>query len=395
MGLGRLYLRGGPSGIWWFAIGIGGEKIRISTKMRGGVPGRPPREVELWRARKLAELGRSGQAGLKSDVVTVSDICDMLETRYEAEGRKCLVNARNRLKKIRASLGPWKANELKADRLLEYAVKRKQSGAAVATVNLELRLLARAYRVAIDAGRLLYAPKVPHLPGANIRRNHVPDAILDVIRANLPSELSDVVWFLRLSGWRLQEALRLEWRRVDFGEQVIRLETSKTGEPRVLSFRSYTDLRELLERRGAGRWSLHQQRSEGRCREPHHYGPHPTNRAASEPSLAETEHITPYVFTMSDGRTIPTSTLQYKYRAAAAKAGMPGATLHDLRRSMVRAMDRAGVPRSVAMSITGHKSEAVYRQYGLFDASMQDAALSNLKPDNTVEVFQKKSEGAT
>jgi hypothetical protein len=69
---------------------------------------------------------------------------------------------------------------------------------------------------------------------------------------------------------------------------------------------------------------------------------------------------------------------------------MPGAMFHDLRRSMVRAMDRAGVPRSVAMSITGHKSEAVYRQYGLFDASMQDAALASLKPDNTIVPFEKK-----
>jgi len=60
---------------------------------------------------------------------------------------------------------------------------------------------------------------------------------------------------------------------------------------------------------------------------------------------------------------------------------------------MVRAMDRAGISRSVAMSITGHKSEAVYRQYGLFDAGMQDAALASLTPDTTVVAFKKS--GAT
>src|SRR5688572_27895514 len=87
MGLGRLYKRG-KDGYWWFAYGIGkGKKLRISTKLRGGTPDKPPIEVELWRARKLAEMGKSGQAGLKAEAVTVADILTMLETRWEAEGR--------------------------------------------------------------------------------------------------------------------------------------------------------------------------------------------------------------------------------------------------------------------------------------------------------------------
>ena len=352
-GIGRLFKRGD---IWWFALGHGGgnRKIRISTKIRGGTPDRPPREVELWRARKLAELGQHGASGLKAEHVTVQELADMLLLRYEAEGRSSLVNARNRLRCVTDSLGTWKAIELKADRVLEYAVRRRKAGAAVATVNLELALLARAYRVAVDAGRLVLAPKIPRLPGANVRRGHVPDAILSKIRENLPTYLERAVWFLRLTGWRVQEGLGLEWRRVDFAEQVIRLDTSKTGEPRVLSFKSYADLRELLEERHSARG------------------------------------LGPYVFTTPAGGRIPGKTLHSAWRLACGKAGLPDAILHDLRRTMVRAMDRAGVPRSVAMSITGHKSEQVYRQYGLFDAQMQDSALAALTPDTAVVAFQKK-----
>jgi integrase len=346
MGLGRLYLR---NSIWWWAYGLGGRKYRFSTKLRGGVEGKPPREVELWRARKLAELGQTGAAGLRADVVTVGDILDMLWVRYEAEGRtQSLRTGKARVAAVRSGLGTWKALELKADRILEWAVSRRKSGAAIATVNLELALLARAFRVAQDSGRIVTAPKVPRLPGANVRRSHVPDAILDKIREKLPKWAADAVWFLRLTGWRLEEGLGLEWRRVDFAEQCVRLDTSKTGEPRVLSFRNYADLRGLLEdlwsRRGLG----------------------------------------PYVFTGPRGGKASVSTLRPLWDAAAASAGLPGAILHDLRRSMVRAMDRAGVPRSVAMSITGHKSEAVYRQYGLFDSAMQDVALASLTPDTTV-----------
>jgi integrase len=344
-----LYKRG-DQGYWWWAYGIGkGKKLRISTKLRGGTPDKPPIEVELWRARKLAEMGKSGQAGLKAEAVTVSDILTMLKTRWEAEGRTSSLRvARSRIKVLGDELGTWKAMELTADRLLSYAVARRRKGAAVATVNMELRLLSRAYRVAIDAGRLVYAPKVPHLPGSNIRRGHVPDAILAKIRENLPKWASDAVWFLRLTGWRLQEGLGLEWRRVDFEEQCIRLDTSKTGEPRVLSFRNYADLKRLME------------------------------------DLRSARGLGPYVFVGPRGKRAHAETLRGLWNAAAASAGLPGVILHDLRRSMVRAMDRAGVPRSVAMSITGHKSEAVYRQYGLFDSAMQDVALASLTPDLTV-----------
>ena len=56
----------------------------------------------------------------------------------------------------------------------------------------------------------------------------------------------------------------------------------------------------------------------------------------------------------------------------------PGALVHDMRRSAVRAFERAGVQRSVAMSIVGHKTESIYRRYSIVDETMQREAAARL-----------------
>ena len=79
-------------------------------------------------------------------------------------------------------------------------------------------------------------------------------------------------------------------------------------------------------------------------------------------ALEKTGKIGRWVFHRS-GRQI--KGFRKAWANACTAAGFPGRIPHDLRRSAVRNMERAGLSRSVAMQLTGHKTEAVYRRYAI------------------------------
>jgi len=95
-------------------------------------------------------------------------------------------------------------------------------------------------------------------------------------------------------------------------------------------------------------------------------------RAHTATARAKTGRIIPHVF-HRDGE--PIKSFRGAWRSACKTAGLPGRIFHDFRRTAVRNLERAGVSRSVAMQMVGHKTEAIYRRYAIVnDADLRAAA---------------------
>jgi integrase len=86
--------------------------------------------------------------------------------------------------------------------------------------------------------------------------------------------------------------------------------------------------------------------------------------------------IVPFLLPHLTGRRAGTRRDDFRkaWATACKAAGVAGRTRHDLRCTAVRAMEQRGVPRSVAMKLTGH----VYRRYAIVSPADLRAAAAKL-----------------
>jgi integrase len=327
---------------WWISYSLHGRRHRENA-----------RSTKEGDATKLLKL-RLGQAAIGMPVgpqverTTLGEILKMVEVDYAANGRKSLARVKHAATHLKEFFDAYaKARVITSDQISAYQAERLEQGAKPATVNYELAVLRRAFRLGGRAGKVATQPEIQMLHVENARKGFFEPEQYRAVVKHLPEHLRRLAAIAYITGWRaMSELLSRQWRHVDLAKGWLRLDPgeSKNGEGREFPFTP--DMRSVLE---AQREIVRKIEREQAC-------------------------VIPWVFVQPDGSGI--KDFRWAWRKACRDAGVPGRLVHDFRRTAVRNLERAGVPRSAAMRMTGHKTEAVYRRYAITDSAMlQEAAL--------------------
>ena len=327
-GDGWVYPRKYPSGTrWWIAYWRDGKEYRESAG-----------NTEAEALKRLAKIRRT----LHSDDfiaptqrnVKVDELLDDLITHLETKGAKSVPSFKSYLKPVREYFGNMRAVAITTADVEKFVKKELAEEKARATVNRETGALRQALNLAARSTKLTRVPYIPMLREDNARQGFVEPAAFESVVANLPEPINEVARFAYGSGWRKGEILPLRWDAVDRRAKEVRLRTSKNGRPRTLPL--VDDLWDVIERR----WKAREYTT-----------------ADGLPAISE------YVFHSGDGR--PVVDFRKSWLTACVKAGTPNLLFHDLRRSAVRNLIRAGVSQPVAMSISGHRTASMFMRYDI------------------------------
>lgn len=308
------------SGIWWIRY------VDAQGRYRREKAGTKTAAIALYHKRKQEALEGRKLPELRRRTVSFGELAaDALA--YSRQHKRSYQDDAERMVRF---LAWWKDKPAESITPGEIEQRFFDQDWAPATVNRYRALLSLTYNLGIRHGKVSVNPArlVPRLPERNVRTGFVDDAQYAQL-----AQACDTLWLRALLavgytyGWRKGELLSLRTRQVNLLERRIRLEPGTTKNEGGRTVKLTSEAYELVK------------------------------------ACIEGKQPDDYVFTRERGS--PVGSFRKAWASLCERAGVPGLLFHDLRRSAVRNLERAGVPRSVAMKITGHKTEAVYRRYAI------------------------------
>jgi integrase len=334
-GQGCIY-RPGNSRNWWYKFSVNGRVIQESaeTESRRDALDKLKTEILKHSSGEAPDSRRTTVQALKDAMTQTWKNLDKNPASQEWAER-CW----NRLLPY---FGTMKASAVSSAAIRGYVERRKEQKAANGTINRELSVLSSAFTLAYEETprRVSHKLSFTRLPEPKGRQGFVEQKQYDALAANCSDLYMRAMLALAYSfGFRKAELLSLKVSDVDLLAGTVRLRTSKNGEPRQVNLTGET--RQLLSA----------------CL---------TGKAPEEAVFTRTE---------SSGKRVPVADFRGTWEAVTKAAKCDGLLFHDLRRSAVRNMVRAGIPEVVCMKISGHKTRAVFDRYNIVsERDLADAA---------------------
>jgi integrase len=344
-----------------------------------------------WAVEELARFKRQVREGcyvpkqprVAEAVYTIADVWKEYIRSYRLAGKKAEsrqeIAWRKHLKPVFEKMRP----ELLSTRdLTAYQEARIGAGAANATVNRELSALSAALYHAngmTGANGKPVLDRVPCFPAslkeAAPRKGFIEDEQYGVLAKNAKPtvgekkrEAGKALWLQTLIacafafGFRRGELLGMRVRQVDFFGRWLQLEEGTTKNDEGRKVRMTEEVCRLMLESVRGK-------------NPDDYiftrenGEHVCDPRDDWYALCVTSGL---------GRFVPA-----KRKNGEDYQKYIGLNLHDFRRAAIIKMDRRGVSRSVAMRISGHKTESVYRRYRIVNETDLADATAKIEADCT------------
>lgn len=338
-GDGRVFTRGG---VWWIAYYAPKDGRRVERREpamvsdREGEPRRPARteaEARRFLRQRVRDViihvaGVRPFQGPEHERVSLEELLQALEREYEVRRLASLPQLRSHLKHVRAYFGEARALGVTYERLLDFVTTRQRDGASPASINRQLEAIRRAFTLAATRRVIGAVPAIPTLTVRNARQGFVSRAQFEALMQHIPeADLRDFTEFAFWTGMRKGEISKLTWDAFDEETTTLRLHArdAKTGHGRTLALAG--PIEEIVRRRLAAR-------RDG-CGLIFH-------RAGA-----------------------PVREFRKTWAAACRQANLPHIRFHDLRRSAIRNLVRAGVDPAIAMKISGHRTRAVFDRYNI------------------------------
>jgi integrase len=317
---------------WWIKYYRNGQPFRESSHSEDYS------EAERLLKRRQGEIVTGSFGGLGPERIRMADLLNDVIEDYKLHERATLGNAKIQLDNhLMPAFGKVRAAEFTTSHVTRYIAHRKREEAANATINRELAFLKRAFHLGAetDPPRVVRVPHIQLLPEHNVR-----EGLLDVdgyrrLLEELPNYLKLLFVVAYHTGVRSGELKKIRIAQVDLAGKEIHISgrTTKAKEGHTLPI--YGDMGPWMEMGIA-------------------------ERDAKFPQC-------PWLFFNEDGKQV--GSFRKTWTSACKRAGVPALLFHDLRRSAVVNMDRAGVPRRVIMQITGHKTEVMFTRYRIVAAA--------------------------
>lgn len=328
--------------IWWIQYYGQGQLFREST--------RSPLKSAATSLLKLreGEIGQGRPPALKAERTTFEELAGLFLQDYQIDGRKTLQRAQELTATLRKTFGRFRACRITSEQIRNYIVRRQSEGVANGTINRELAALKRMFRLAGQQTppSVITTPHIPHLQEINVRQGFFTEDEYKVLRGILPDHVKVPLIIAYWTGMRTGEVLRLQWNQLDFERGLLRLEpgTTKNNQGRLVPL-----IKEVIE--ALWQWKQETLRHYPTCAWVCHY---------------RGERL----------RQIP----RKRWEKACDRAGLKVKLFHDLRRTAVRNMVRAGISERVAMAISGHKSRSVFDRYDIVTENDIFIAKDRLEP---------------